>query len=125
MSIGVVCAYDVFGITVPIQQAADILASTLNATVVVPDLLKGTYAQQEWFPLTTEQNRAAFFEYLHGYAFPPKFMGDFGKFTSQCKERFPAAKKWGSYGLCWGGKVVALASQSQDLFVASAQMHPG
>jgi len=32
---------------------------------------------------------------------------------------------WGAYGLCWGGKVVALSSGPGTPFKASGQVHPG
>ncbi len=32
--------------------------------------------------------------------------------------------KWGSVGMCWGGKVVSLTSQAGTKFSAAAEVHP-
>ncbi|KAL4912429.1 hypothetical protein BDW62DRAFT_216308 [Aspergillus aurantiobrunneus] len=124
-TVGVFCAYDVAGISLPTQQAADFLASALNAIVVVPDLLKGQYAKPEWFPLDSDEKRGAFFGYLKGYAFPKNHLGTFVKLMESCRERFPSVRRWGSYGLCWGGKIVALASKASTPLACSVQAHPG
>jgi len=41
------------------------------------------------------------------------------------KAKFSNVESWGSVGLCWGGKVVALLSDPQTAFKATAQVHPG
>lgn len=94
-----------FGISTPTKQGADIIAAALNAVVAIPDLLKGTYAEKEWFPLNTEEKRNAFFGYLKGYAFPKNHLDDFMRVMEEFKQLFPSVERWGSYGLCWGGKV--------------------
>lgn len=37
---------------------------------------------------------------------------------------FPSVEKWGAYGLCWGGKVLALSSGEGSPFSGTVQ-HPG
>ncbi|EED15855.1 conserved hypothetical protein [Talaromyces stipitatus ATCC 10500] len=96
-TVGVVDVYDVFGISNHTQQGADLVAS-------VPDLLKGTYAKPEWFPLNSDEKRAQFFGLLKGYAAPHKFVDPSLEFMRHVRSRFPIVTKWGSFGLCWGGK---------------------
>lgn len=43
---------------------------------------------------------------------------------TKARERFASLKKWGAYGLCWGGKVVVLASGQGTGFAATGQAHP-
>lgn len=38
---------------------------------------------------------------------------------------FPSVEKWGAYGLCWGGKVLALSSGEGTPWAATVQVHPG
>ncbi|EED21098.1 dienelactone hydrolase, putative [Talaromyces stipitatus ATCC 10500] len=124
-TIGVIDVYDVFGISNHTQQGADLVASTLDAVVIVPDLLKGTYAKPEWFPLDSDEKRAHFFGFLKGYAAPNKHVDPLLEFMKHVQSRFPTVTKWGSFGLCWGAKVVALTSMADTPFKVSAQAHPG
>lgn len=102
---GVVDVYDVFGMSDYTKQGADLVAEALDAVVVIPDFLKGTYAKSEWFPLDTEEKRGQFFGFLKGYAFPYKYTSALMESMEEYKSRFPSVTKWGSFGLCWGGKV--------------------
>ncbi|KUL82144.1 hypothetical protein ZTR_10704 [Talaromyces verruculosus] len=124
-TIGVIDVYDVFGTSNHTKQGADLVAKALDAVIVVPDLLKGTYAKNEWFPLNSEEKRNFFFGFLKGYAAPYKYIEGFLELMKLIQTRFPSVKKWGSYGLCWGAKIVALTSMSETPFAASVQAHPG
>jgi cell wall assembly regulator SMI1 len=103
--IGVVDLYDVLGFADETKQGADIVAEALNAVVIIPDVLKGMYAQPDWFPLDSDAKRQHFFGWLHGPAAAHKYLGILTEVMEECKTRFPSVTNWGSYGLCWGGKV--------------------
>lgn len=103
-------AYDVMGLSNNTKQGADIVSRALNAIVIIPDLLQGVYADPEWLPPNTDEKREKFFGYLKGYAAPQKYVEKFIEVTNECKARSPEVNKWGSYGLCWGGKVNELAA---------------
>lgn len=87
-------------------QGADRLAESLNAVVLVPDFLKGKYAQGSWFagPPTDGEEKAAYDEFMQCMQFP-NYVGPLLKATESAKEKFPEVKGWGAFGLCWGGKV--------------------
>jgi dienelactone hydrolase len=87
-------------------QGADRLAESLNAIVLVPDFFKGKYPQGSWFatPPTDGEEKAAYDEFVQIMP-PPKHVGPLLKVTEAAKEKFPKAKGWGAFGLCWGGKV--------------------
>lgn len=112
-TIGVIDVYDVFGTSNHTKQGADLVAKALDAVIVVPDLLKGTYAQNEWLPLNSEEKRNLFFGFLRGYAAPYKYIEDFLELMKLIQTRFPSVKKWGSYGLCWGAKVTTPPSSRE------------
>lgn len=88
------------------SQGADRLAESLSAVVLVPDFLKGKYAQGAWFaaPPTDGPERAAYDEFMKNVAFE-NHVEPLLKVTEATKEKFPEAKSWGAFGLCWGGKV--------------------
>ncbi|KAA6412564.1 MAG: hypothetical protein FRX48_03555 [Lasallia pustulata] len=43
----------------------------------------------------------------------------------EAKQRWPSVQGWGIFGLCWGGKIAALASGPETPFKVSGQAHPG
>lgn len=104
-TVGVIDVYDVFGISNHTKQGADLVSKALDAVVIVPDLLKGTYAKTEWHPLDSDEKRNLFFGFLRGYAAPHKHINDFLELVKQFQALFPSVTKWGAYGLCWGAKV--------------------
>jgi len=87
-------------------QGADRLADSLNAIVLVPDFFKGKYAQGHWFaaPPTDGEEKAAYDDFMKNAAFP-NHISSLLKLEQTAKEKFPEAKLWGAFGLCWGGKV--------------------
>ncbi len=103
---GIIDIYDVFGFMPQTLQGADRLAESLNAVVLVPDLLKGKYAQGKWFaaPPTEGEEKAAYDAFMTSMAFQ-NHVEPLLKVTQAAKEKFSEAKVWGAFGLCWGGKV--------------------
>ena len=55
----------------------------------------------------------------------PSYVEALSTFLEAAKAKFSRVDSWGSVGLCWGGKVVALLSDPQTAFKATAQVHPG
>ncbi|KAL2866069.1 uncharacterized protein BJX67DRAFT_382171 [Aspergillus lucknowensis] len=114
--IGLVCVYDVFGLTIQTLQGADRLARQLGATVLVPDLFHGDAMKPEWFPRDAKGKKEL----------ATKFLSE--------KAGFSSVDKWGAYGLCWGAKfwecglnvpqLVILNSGAETPFAASGQVHP-
>lgn len=75
--------------------------------VVIPDYLKGVYAQGKWFhggDLTEEENKqkGEFFGYAMNFQ---AHLKEFLRHTEEVKKQYPSVESWGAVGLCWGGKV--------------------
>ncbi|KAI9733472.1 MAG: hypothetical protein M1818_007220 [Claussenomyces sp. TS43310] len=118
---GLVFVYDVFGFAPQTLQGADRLADSLGAVVLMPDILRGEYAQEAWFTSDDMADQRTAFMTM---AAPPKHTGTLVDVAREAAEKYPAVKGWGALGLCWGGKVVALASDHGP-FCVSGQAHPG
>lgn len=103
---GIIDVYDVFGFMPQTFQGADRLAESLNAIILVPDFLKGKYAQGAWFaaPPTEGPEKAAYDEFRKNRAFE-NHVQPLLNVTHAAKEKFADFKAWGAFGLCWGGKV--------------------
>ncbi|RFU31476.1 hypothetical protein B7463_g4888, partial [Scytalidium lignicola] len=124
----VLLIYDVFGPALQTLQGADRLAASLSATVLVPDFLKGSYAQDAWFTgeLSEEakQQQRAFRESSD----PTQKVGlvtDVIKSYEEGEGKREGGRVWACLGFCWGAKVTALASAGPNPpFKVSAQGHP-
>ncbi|TVY85488.1 putative AIM2 family protein, partial [Lachnellula suecica] len=105
-------------------QGADALSAALDCLVIVPDFFKGGKMEEEWMTKPTESNKPLKEEFF-------KFAMDFKNFApvldevvEKGKAKWGSVEAWGAYGLCWGGKVVALTSGASTPFKASGQVHP-
>ncbi|KAF2755448.1 hypothetical protein EJ05DRAFT_101723 [Pseudovirgaria hyperparasitica] len=131
-SLAVVFVYDAFGFTSQTLQGADLIAAALPARVFMPDLLDGGM-DRALFPADTPAKQK-----LVGDMFGPTGKGDLTRCAShvasmpaQIRASEPDIASIVALGLCWGGKVVVLASNNDSTrsgtaggFVASAQAHP-
>jgi dienelactone hydrolase len=87
-------------------QGADRLSASLDTIVLMPDLLKGSYAQAEWFggkPLGGEAKKAS--EAFMSWMAFANHVEPLLEIVKGAKERYPGVEAWGVFGLCWGGKV--------------------
>jgi len=117
--------YDIFGFTSQSLQGADLLATTLDIQVLIPDFLGGRFAQREWYaPTATDADKKEQGEFM-------TFAGSWPSHITKVNELISAYTSssnitaWGGYGLCWGGKVIALTSTKDTPFKVSGQTHPG
>ncbi|PTU25343.1 hypothetical protein P175DRAFT_0498465 [Aspergillus ochraceoroseus IBT 24754] len=117
--------YDIFGMSSQTTQGADLLAARLNALVLIPDFFIGDGAKPEWFPTDTDEKKAALGAFFTQKAAFGENVKVLLESVQAYKGGFPSVEKWGAYGLCWGGKVLALSSGPETPFVATAQVHPG
>jgi len=122
---GIIDIYDVFGMASQTLQGADIIASTLNALVLVPDFFCGETAKHEWLPPNTDEKMVAFKRFMTERADFSTNVETLLKIAKEAKEEYSSVTTWGSFGLCWGGKIVALASGAGSPFKVSGQTHPG
>lgn len=79
----------------------------MNAIVLVPDFLDGSYAQEEWFSgapkdEATKTAEASFRIRMADYQGVVQVLL---RVARAAREKFPQVRDWGVFGLCWGGKV--------------------
>ncbi|TVY86539.1 putative AIM2 family protein [Lachnellula willkommii] len=102
------------------------MSSALNALVLVPDFFKGAKMEFSWYGDDLSEESKALKEAFAQYALDfPAFVPALRDVVGEGKGRWEGVKAWGAYGLCWGGKVVALSSGPDTPFSASGQVHPG
>ncbi|KAI9820583.1 MAG: hypothetical protein M1827_004952 [Pycnora praestabilis] len=122
---GIITVYDVFGPQPPTLQGADRLSSHLDALVLVPDFFKGKAIELSIFPIDSDEKKQRAQKFMAEQANPEVNVGVLKEVTIEAKEKWRGVEGWGSLGLCWGGKLVALASGPGTPFKASGQAHPG
>ncbi|OCK76827.1 putative hydrolase [Lepidopterella palustris CBS 459.81] len=126
----VLLIYDIFGPAAQTLQGADRLAASLSSTVLVPDLLLGNYAQKSWFDgepsEEAKQQQKAFWELSEPTSMAKTVTKLIKSYEDEEGKRNDGKEwAWASLGLCWGGKVTALASAGPNtLFKVSGQGHP-
>lgn len=118
--------FDIFGYFPQTIQGADILASSSDNPylVVMPDFFEGNPAKLEWYPPVTEEQKKHFGAFIKHTGDTGRTLARIPNIVKETGEKYPAVEKWGVVGYCWGGKIVALSSQSDSLFVAGAQSSP-
>lgn len=104
-SVGLVDVYDIFGLASQTLQGADLLATRLNAVVLVPDFFKGDSLSHDCVPPDTEEKKQTLGDFVQNQANVPRNAGVLIEAVHQYRARFPSVLKWGAFGLCWGGKV--------------------
>ena len=115
---GLIDVYDVFGLASQTLQGADMLATALSAVVIVPDFFKGQPAKHEWVPPDTEEKKDLFTKFMTERAAFPGNVDTLLQTVKEAKEKYPSVTAWGSFGLCWGGKVRRyLTSQTGIMFI--------
>ncbi|KAF3940798.1 hypothetical protein ABW19_dt0200636 [Dactylella cylindrospora] len=120
----IVFIYDAYGYGVQNFAGADTLSKGLNCLVIMPDVL-GDAVIPENHTTVPEAERNAIIA---------RFMGKVGDFSglrqdvldgvAKWKKVWPSIERWGAFGLCFGGKVVAVTSREGTPFVVSGQAHP-
>ncbi|MCJ1437712.1 hypothetical protein MMC27_007099 [Xylographa pallens] len=122
---GLIFAYDVFGLLAPTLQGADRLAQALNAVVLVPDFFEGAPIPLNILPADTDEKKALRQAFMEGKAGVVENGERLSRVRAEAGRRFEGVQGWGVFGLCWGGKLAALASGEGTAFKASGTAHPG
>ncbi|KAL9592643.1 MAG: hypothetical protein Q9179_006516, partial [Wetmoreana sp. 5 TL-2023] len=119
--------YDIFGYSPQALQGADILAhadKNHQYQVFMPDFFLGKPLPLSVFPPDTEEKKKQFGNFFAGPADRPKNAEKVHKLVGKLREKYPGVEKWACLGMCWGGKIVSLTSQSGTPWTASAEVHP-
>ncbi|CDM28450.1 Dienelactone hydrolase [Penicillium roqueforti FM164] len=116
--------YDIFGLYPQTIQGASILAQKLECLVIIPDFFRGKAASMDWVAMDTEEKRNNMMTFFGENASPEKNLSTLLDIMKQSEDLYPQVKSWGVLGLCWGGKLAALASGGRSYFKVSGQAHP-
>ncbi|KAK6503571.1 hypothetical protein TWF481_008585 [Arthrobotrys musiformis] len=121
---GILFVFDIFGYYKQTLQGADILALTDPGHVVVmPDFFFGKPMDVKLFE--SPEGKEALGSFFQNEGDQEKAKTNALKVLAGLKQKFPTVKKWGIFGLCWGGKATTLISKDASSgFAASAQAHP-
>ena len=122
---GIIDVYDIFGIMPQTLQGADRLAESLNAVVLVPDFFRGNQLDPKIFPPDTAEKKRIAQTFMADQANIERNTQVLLETTAVAKEKFSSVQSWGAFGLCWGGKLVVLASGPESPFKVSGTAHPG
>lgn len=119
--------YDIFGFSPQALQGADILAhadSSHQYQVFMPDFFLGKPLSHSDYPPDTDEKKKKVGDFFAGPASPPDTTKKVPALLKEIEKRATGIKKWGSLGMCWGGKIVSLTAQPGTAFSAVAEVHP-
>ena len=88
-------------------QGADRIAESVGALVLMPDFFKGEPLPLSLYPPDTDEKKKTAMSFM---ATTANIDGNVVKLVEVVKEakgkgEYESVKNWGTYGLCWGGKV--------------------
>ncbi|KAK6357690.1 hypothetical protein TWF718_001998 [Orbilia javanica] len=123
----IVFIYDAYGYSDQILLAADFLSELSGALIIVPDVLSDAAIPPKYESVdkVPEEEKQAllgkFMGKINGFQ---DFPGQILSSTEEWRASWPSIEKWGIFGLCFGGKVVALMSRKDTPYLVSGQAHP-
>lgn len=124
--------YDGFGLSPQVLQGADRLSAATGAAVLVPDWFRGDYCKDAWFgPSATAEDKAALAAFMQRQVRLDATVEKLLEVRREVGEKWPEVEGHvGVFGLCFGGKIVALACGEGNegvgrKFVVSGTAHPG
>lgn len=123
---GVLVIHDIFGLDFKqTLQGADIIASSTNSLVVIPDFFHGNPMDIRNFPPDTPEKKALVGAFFTGPANIQNNISVVKALIPELKSQFPSVEKWAIIGYCWGAKVSIIAASSEERpFAATALLHP-
>ena len=102
---GIIAVYDIFGEMPQTLQGADRLAKSVGALVLVPDFFRGKPLPLSLYPPDTDEKQKTAMEFIATTANIENSVAKLVELVREAKGMFENVKSWGTYGLCWGGKV--------------------
>lgn len=101
------------------------MAASLNAIVLVPDFFKGEPMDPGLYPPDTDEKKAKAAEFMATKANVQEGAKMLVETIKEAKGEYAGVKTWGTYGLCWGGKIAALCCGEGTEFKVAGTAHPG
>jgi hypothetical protein len=101
---GLIAVYDIYGYASQTLQGADLLASTLEALVFVPDFFEGE-SMKDFAPQDTEEKKEGAAKFRATRLDLEKNKQTLLRLQGEYATKWPSVVGWGAYGFCWGGKV--------------------
>lgn len=91
----------------------------------MPDFFKGEVADLADFPPDSPDKMQRLGAFIAGPANFEKNAPVLLALAEEAKKKYPGVKAWGTYGLCWGGKLSALTAREGTPFKVAGTAHPG
>ncbi|KXT00853.1 hypothetical protein AC578_963 [Pseudocercospora eumusae] len=116
--------YDIFGYKTPTLQGADILASSGDYLVAMPDFFDDGTAEVEWLAQDTEEKKEKLGAFLQKIQNTPHYLNRMNESLAALKTEYPTVERWGAIGYCWAGKIVAVTSGENSPWKVGIQTSP-
>lgn len=71
----------------------------------MPDFFKGEPLPLSLYPPDTDEKKKTAMEFMAGPANVPKNVDKLVEAVKEAKGKYGTVESWGTYGLCWGGKL--------------------
>ena len=71
----------------------------------MPDFFEGEPLPLSLYPPDTDEKKKTAMEFMAGKANIEKNVDKLVEAVKEAKGKYETVKSWGTYGLCWGGKV--------------------
>ena len=89
----------------------------------MPDFFLGKPLSQSVYPPDTEEKQKTLGAFFRGPAAPPRNAEKVPELVKEIEKQCSGIQKWGSLGMCWGGKVdtLSLLPLSQAIYGVVAE----
>jgi len=114
--------FDIFSFFPQTIQGADIIASSTNSLVLMPDFFKGKTLDPSVYPPKSDEDREKLTTFLSTVAYPKDRLADVDTVIKALKD--DGKTNIGTMGYCWGGKMATLSGATGS-FNAIGSIHPG
>ncbi|KAG8874175.1 hypothetical protein FRB97_006103 [Tulasnella sp. 331] len=114
--------FDIFSFFPQTIQGADIIASSTNSLVIMPDFFRGKTLDPSVYPPRNDEDKEKLGTFFSTVANPKDRLLDVDTIIDALKKE--GKTNLGTMGYCWGGKMATLSGATGS-FKAVASIHPG
>lgn len=101
------------------------MAESLNAIVLMPDFFKGEPIDSSLYPPDTDVKKKMVGQFMATKGDVQAAGKMLVESVKEAKGKYTGVRNWGTYGLCWGGKIAVLACGEGTEFKVAGTAHPG